>query len=75
MKKIAYSFISSHQLSVQKAVYNILPQLWLRKYSPGISFTNTNLTNNRIRMIKSEEELELLPDNCTDVFKKSIIDR
>ena len=75
MKKIAYSFISSHQLSVQKAVYNILPQLWLRKCSPGISFTNTNLTNNRIRMIKSEEELELLPDNCTDVFKKSIIDR
>ena len=75
MKKIANSFISSRQLLVQEAAYNVLPELWLRKCSPGISFINTNLPNNRIRMIKSEEELELLPDNCTDVFKKSIIDR
>ena len=26
-------------------------------------------------MIKSEEELELLPDSSTDIFKKSIIDK
>ena len=75
LKKIAYSFISSRQLSVQEAVYNALPEMWLRKYSPGISFINTNLPNNRIWMIKSKEELELLPDNSTDIFKKSIIDR
>ena len=66
---------SSHQLSVQEAVYIVLPELWLRNCSPGISFINTNLPNNRIRMIKSKEELELLPDNSTDIFKKSIIDR
>ena len=48
LKKIAYSFISSRQLSVQEAVYNALPELWLRKCSPGISFINTNLPNNRI---------------------------
>ena len=71
MKKIAYS----RQLSVQEAVYNVLPELWLRKCSPGISFINTNLHNNRIRMINSKEELELLPDKNTDIFKKSIIDR
>ena len=75
MKKIAYSFISSHQLSVQEAVYNALPELWHRKCSPEISFINTDLPNNRIRMIKPKEELELLPDNSTDIFKKSIIDR
>ena len=74
MKKIAYSFISSRQLSVQVAVYNVLPELWLRKCSPGISFINTNLPNNRIRMIKFKEELELLTDSSTDIFKKSIID-
>ena len=71
MKKIAYSFIGSHQLSVQEAVYNV----WLRKCSPGISFINTNLSNNKTRTIKSKEELELLPNNSTDIFKKSIIDR
>ena len=75
MTKIAYSFISLCQLSIQEAVYNVLLELWLRKCSPGISFINTNLPDNRIMMIKSKEELELLPDNSTDIFKKSIIDR
>ena len=75
MKKIAYLFISSRQFSVQEAAYNVLPEFWLRKCSPGISFINTNLPNNRIRMIKSKEELVLLPENSTDIFKKSIIDR
>ena len=58
MKKIAYSFISSRQLSVQEAVYNVLSELRLRICSPAISFINTNLPNNGIRMIKSTEELE-----------------
>ena len=75
VKKVAYSFISSRQFSVQEVVYNVLPELWLSKCSPRIAFINTNLPNNRIRMIKSKEELELLPDNSTDIFKKSIIDR
>ena len=75
LKKIAYSFISSCQPLVQEDVYNVLPELWLRKCSPGISFIITSLPNNRIRMIKSQEELELLPDNSTDIFKKSIVDR
>ena len=48
---------------------------WFRRCSPGISFINTNLPNDRIRMIKSKEELELLPDKSTDIFKKSIIDK
>ena len=74
-KKIAYSFISSRQLSVQEAVCNVLPELWIRKCSPGISFINTNLPNNRITMIKCKEKLELLLDNSTDIFKKGIIDR
>ena len=58
MKKIAYSFISSRQLSIQEAVYNVLSELRLRICSPAISFINTNLPNNGIRMIKSTEELE-----------------
>ena len=49
--------------------------MWLKKCSPGISFINTNLPNNRTEMTKSKEELELLSDYSTDVFKKSIIDR
>ena len=56
------------------SLYNVLPT-WFRRCSPGISFINTNLSNDRIRMIKSKEELELLPDKGTDIFNKSIIDK
>ena len=71
MKKIAYSFISPRQLSVQEAVHNVLPELWLRKCSPRISFINTDLPNNRIRMIKSNEELELLPETALTYLRKA----
>ena len=50
MEKIGYSFISSCQLSVQEAVHNDFPEFCRRKFSPGISFINTNLSNNRIRI-------------------------
>ena len=43
MKKLAYSFICSRQMSVQEAVYLCLPELWLRKYQPRVMFLNTNL--------------------------------
>ena len=52
MRKIACSFVSTHQLSVQEAVYDILPELWYRKCLPGILFINTSLPENRIRMVK-----------------------
>ena len=57
MKKIAYSFISTYQLPVQEPVYNVLQKLWLRKWLPGIFFINTNLSQNRIRIIKSKGKL------------------
>ena len=60
MKQIAYSFIIARQLSVQESVYDILPELWLRKCLPGFLFINTNLLENRIRMVKSKGVLEAL---------------
>ena len=74
-KKFAYSFISKPQLSVQEAIYNILLEHWIRKCFLGISFINTKQPQNRIRMIKSKEELKGLSDDSTDVFKRNITDR
>ena len=75
MKKITYSFISTHQLYVQEAVYNVLLELWLLRSFPRISFINTNQPQSRISMIKLKEELKELSDDGTDVIKRDIIDR
>ena len=69
MKQIVYSFIIARQLSVQESVYDILPELWLRKCLPGFLFINTNLPENRIRMVKSKGVLEALSGDSTDAFK------
>ena len=76
MKKVACSLISARhsQYKKQEAVYNILPELWLRKLS-GILLINKNLQENRIRMLQSKEELEVLSDDSTNVFKQNIIDK
>ena len=69
MKQIVYLFIIARQLSVQDSVYDILPELWLRKCLSGFLFINTNLPENRIRMVKSKGVLEALSGDSTDAFK------
>lgn len=45
------------------------------KCPPGISFINTHLQQNRIRMISSNKKVTELSDNSADVWKRNIIDR
>lgn len=75
MKKIAIAFLSFRQCSAQEAVYKLLPELWLRKIFPAVSFANTDLPDKRFRMCKSVEDLEELPDDSQDVFKNNNFDR
>ena len=73
IKKLAYSFICSRQMSVQEAVYLCLPKLWLRKCQPGVMFLNTNLPHERIRLLKTEKELLEMPEDSKDIYKSGII--
>ena len=52
-----------------------MPELWLRKTFPKVSFANSNLPENRYRMCKSKEEIDELPEDSQDVFKRNMIDR
>ena len=56
MQKLSQVFISARQFSVQEAVYLCLPELWLRKCFPRVTFLNTSLPNDRIRILKPETE-------------------
>jgi len=50
----------------------ILPELWLRKTFPAVTFANTNLPEKRYRICKSEKKLKELPEDSIDAFKKII---
>ena len=62
-------------LSAQECVYRCLPELWLRKIFPKTVFISTDFSENRVRFTKTQQELDELDDDSTDIFKSNIIVR
>ena len=40
----------------------------------GVVFSNSNLPENRYRMCRSKKEIDELPEDSCDVFKRNMID-
>ena len=49
-------------------------ELHLRKGFPGVCFANSNIPENRIKILKSETELNMVPGHSTDAFKQNNVD-
>ena len=75
MNAIASAYKTKRQLSVQEAVYHIMPELWLRRTKPVVQFANSNLPERRYKFLSSEEEILSMSSENTDIFKRSMIDR
>ena len=75
MKTILRAYINKRECSVQEAVYHILPELHLRKIFPGVFFANSNLPEERTKILLTEDELSMLPDNSTEIFRRNNLDR
>ena len=75
MKAIAQAYASNWECSVQKAVYQCLPGLWLRKVFPGVIYANTTIPEKRFKVLCSQQEISELPDESEDIFKKNMLDR
>ena len=73
MKNILKAYTSNRECSVQEAVYNILPELHLRRVVPRVQFVNTNLPEESSKILQTEEQLSSLPKDSTDIFKRNNI--
>ena len=51
MKNVAHAYASKRECSVQEAVYHIMPELWLRKFFPGVTYANSNLQEKRMKLV------------------------
>jgi hypothetical protein len=69
LRKIGAAFLSTHEVSAQECVYRCMPELWLRKIFPKTLFVNTDFSENRVRVTKTQQEL----DDSIDIFKSNII--
>ena len=72
---VGAAFLSTREVSSQECIYRCMPELWLRKIFPATVFVNTDLPEKRIHVTKSQQELEDLDDDSTDVFKSNIVER
>ena len=75
MKSISKAYSTKRECSVQEAVYHIMPELWLRKTFPGVIFANSNLPEDRYRICHNEDEIKVMPEDSTDIFKRNMLDR
>ena len=75
LKKVGTAFLSCREVSAQECVYRCMPELWLRKTFPCIVFVNTGLPGERCRVAKSQQEIEALDEDSTDIFMSNIIER
>ena len=75
MITLAKAYSDNREVSVQEAVYQLMPELWLRKGFPAVSFVSTSLPNERFRMMKNEEEINKIPEYSDDIFKRNMLDR
>ena len=73
MKAIAKAYTTNRKCSVQEAVYLIMPELWLRKTFPKVMLLNSNLPECRYRIFHKKEELDELPDDSSDIFRKKYV--
>ena len=68
LRLIANALIKSREISVQEAVFIILG-LPLRFASRSVKYVNTNFPENRLLMMKTQEEIEKLPSTSNEIFQ------
>ena len=70
MKSVAYVYISNRECSLQEAVYQLMPELWLRKVFTGVLYANSNISEKRVRMMLNKNEIFELPEDSRDIYKR-----
>ena len=75
LRKIGAAFLSTREVSAQDCVYRCMPELWLRKIFPKTVFVSADLPENSVRFAKTQQKLDELDDDSTDIFKSNIVVR
>jgi len=73
LKKISNAFYNSSELSVQEACYNIL-QLPITHCSEECVSIPTSPPSERVRLVKSKEDLEAVDPSSTDIFVEGLLE-
>ena len=62
-------------MSARECVYRCMPELWLRKIFPQVAYVKTDLPGKRIRVAKTQQELDELEHDSAHIYKANIIEQ
>ena len=48
MKSVAHACSLKRECSLKEAIYQVMPELWLRKGFPGVLYANSNISEKRV---------------------------
>ena len=74
MRYIARAYATKRECSMLEAVYLVMSELWHINSLPTVVFANSNLREYHNRMCCSKEEIDELPEDSCDVFKRNMSD-
>ena len=67
------AYLSNRECSVQESLCYILSELKPRRNFLAIYFVNTSYSEERVQVLLLETERSKLPDDNSNIFKKSLI--
>ena len=73
MKTMAKAYLNNRECSVQESLCYILSELKPRRIFLAIYFVNTSYSEERVQVLLLETERSKLPDDNSNIFKKSLI--
>ena len=73
MKTIAEAYLGNRECSIQESVDHTLPELKLRRIFPAVYFVNSNLPEERVRVLLSKKELRANYQIIAQIFSRNRI--
>ena len=62
--------------SISKVLEKLsITELWLRKVFPGVLYVNSNIPEERLRMMLSKKEIFELPEGRADIYRRNMVSR
>lgn len=74
LKKVGSKFLSSREVSAQEAAYRIL-SLPLKRSTRQVLYVPTELSEERVRMLKPMDIIQHLHDEDEDIYMEGMVDR
>ena len=75
METVVHTYLWKREFSLQEPVYQVMPELWLRKIFPGVLYAISDIPEKRVGMILRRKEIFELPKYNAGIHKRNMVNK